>query len=132
MLPIIIILASLALSSPVALADSVNEVEIAKNPESLHEYVDEYFKDAPIMSRIAYCESRYRHLNPDGSIFRGRQVKEDIGVMQVNLTYHEATAKKMNINLYSLNGNLEYARALYEKQGTTPWDSSKPCWGKYE
>ncbi len=124
-------MASIAISSPVALADPV-QLEIAKNPETLKVFVTEYFKDEPIMARIAWCESRFRHLDKDGNIFRGKVVPEDIGVMQVNTYYHEAAAEKMGLNLYSLTGNLAYAKRLYEKEGTVPWNSSKPCWGKYE
>jgi hypothetical protein len=50
--------------------------------------------------------------------------------MQINTRFHEATATEMGIDLESLNGNLEYAKYLYEKEGTKPWVSSKACWGK--
>ncbi len=129
MIPLILLLAGAAFTAPVALADH-SELELSSNPETLGAYVRQYFDDAPVMAHIAWCESRYRHLNPDGSIFRGEKVKEDIGVMQINTYYHQETADKLEIDLYSLEGNLEYARYLYEKQGTQPWSSSKKCWGQ--
>ncbi len=129
MLPILILLAGAAFTAPMALADSA-EHELSQNPETLGAYVREYFKDEPIMADIAWCESRFRHLDKDGQIFRGKVVKEDIGVMQVNTYYHEKKAKELGIDLYSLSGNLAYAKYLYEKQGTKPWASSEPCWGK--
>ncbi len=100
------------------------------NPETLGAYVREYFADAPVMGDIAYCESRMRHLEKDGTVYRGKINKSDIGVMQVNTYYHEATATEMGIDLYSLEGNLAYAKYLYEKEGTRPWNSSKACWKK--
>ncbi len=129
MLPILIILAGAAITTPVVLTDSA-ERELAKNPETLGAYVRDYFEDAPVMADIAWCESRYRHLDKDGTIFRGKAVPEDIGVMQINTYFHEDTAEELGIDLYSLSGNLEYARYLYEKEGTRPWNSSRPCWGQ--
>lgn len=70
-----------------------------------------------------------RHIGKDGEIFRGVVNNKDIGVMQINTRFHEATATDMGIDLYSLQGNLEYAKYLYEKEGTKPWKASKPCWG---
>lgn len=131
MLPALLFLAGVAFTAPVALT-AANEYQLSKNPESLAAYVREYFADDPIMAEIAKCESRFRHLGPDGEIFRGRINKSDLGVMQINTYYHEVAAEKLDIDLYSLNGNLEYAQYLYEKEGTVPWNSSKPCWGKYE
>lgn len=114
-------------TAPMALADSALH-ELSTNPETLGAYVRKYFADAPIMAEIAWCESRMRHLAPDGSVFRGKVNDDDIGVMQINTHYHQETADELNIDIYSLKGNLAYARYLYEKEGTRPWNSSKPCW----
>lgn len=99
---------------------------------STEQYVRKYFKDIPIMVEIARCESTFRHLDKDGEVHRGRVVAEDVGVMQINEYYHLDQAVKKNIDIYSLDGNLTYARDLYERQGTRPWNSSKPCWGKHQ
>lgn len=95
------------------------------------QYVRSYFKDIPIMIQIAKCESTWRHLDDDGDVHRGRVNNADVGVMQINEFYHLDTAKEKNLNIYTIEGNLAYARDLYERQGTRPWNSSKPCWGKY-
>jgi hypothetical protein len=129
MLPILLLLAGAAFTAPVALTAS-GDYELAKNPETLKAYVREYFTDIPVMADIAWCESRFRHLGTDGDIFRGKVNNSDIGVMQINTAYHAEGAEKLNIDLYSLEGNLAYAKYLYEKEGTKPWNSSRPCWGK--
>lgn len=126
-IPLIFILAS-ALSAPQDI--SALQSEDIKNPETLGAYVREYYKESPVLADIAWCESRMRHVGKDGEIFRGVVNNKDIGVMQINTRFHEATATDMGIDLYSLEGNLEYASYLYEKQGTKPWNASKPCWGK--
>lgn len=119
------------MTAPIALAESSDHAALASaNPETLGAYVREYFKDEPIMATIARCESRNRHLGKDGTILRGIVNKSDIGVMQINTYYHGKVAEKMDIDLYSLDGNLAYAKFLYEKEGTVPWNSSRPCWGK--
>jgi len=99
---------------------------------STEQYIRQYFSDIPIMIEIARCESTFRHLDSSGDVHRGRVNNADVGVMQINEYYHLETAEKENYNIYSIEGNTAYARRLYEKQGTQPWSSSKPCWGKYE
>ncbi len=113
----------------------VTSTQTVKSPtktKTVEERVNEYFKDSPIMTKVAWCESRNRQFDKDGSVFRGKVNTDDVGVMQVNTYYHESAAKKMGLDLMTLEGNLAYGKYLYEKEGTTPWNSSKPCWGKYE
>ncbi len=98
--------------------------------QSVKEYVSTYFADAPIMVAIAQCESRFMQFNSDGSVHRGEINDQDVGVMQINEYYHAEVAKKLGLNLYSIQGNVAYGRYLYDKEGTKPWNSSKPCWGK--
>ena len=129
MLPVLLLLAGAAFTAPVALT-ATSDYELSKNPETLGAYVREYFADAPIMANIAWCESRFRHLNPEGEIFRGKVNDQDIGVMQINIKYHLVRSKELGVDIYSLKGNLEYAKHLYDTEGNTPWNSSRPCWGK--
>ncbi|MEN9921780.1 MAG: hypothetical protein RL097_56 [Candidatus Parcubacteria bacterium] len=110
-------------------AEIVAEVttnNLAMNTEAI---VRSYFSDIPIMIEVARCESDFRHKLTDGTILVGRVDPADTGVMQINKRYHEATATAMQINLDDIYGNLAYARHLYEKQGTRPWNASMPCWG---
>lgn len=99
------------------------------NAETVQEYVQDYFSDVPVMIAIAGCESHFRHVDKNGNIIRGEVNPDDIGVMQINEHYHGAKAKSAGIDLYTLQGNLAYARLLYEDKGTAPWSASKGCWG---
>lgn len=92
--------------------------------------VREYFSDIPIMIEVARCESTFRHTLKDGSVLKGRVDKRDIGVMQINTYYHGNTAASLGLDLEDIQDNMEYARTLYERQGTQPWKASSPCWGK--
>lgn len=99
---------------------------------SVEEYVIDYFSDIPIMAEIARCESEFRHFNRKGNTLRGKENRYDIGVMQINEHYHLEAARKLGDDIHTLAGNLDYARHLYEKKGTQPWQASKPCWKKAE
>ncbi|MEX0931374.1 MAG: hypothetical protein WDZ88_01345 [Candidatus Paceibacterota bacterium] len=89
------------------------------------------FKDVPSMIAVARCESSFRHYNPDGTVLRGRVDSRDIGLMQINEFYHGEKASELGIDIMSLEGNMKYARYLYENQGLSPWGASKMCWEKY-
>lgn len=99
-------------------------------PLTLEEYVRDYFADTPVLSEIAKCESRFRHLGASGKVLRGELSEEDVGVMQINEFYHEERAEKLGLNLHTLDGNLAYAKWLHAKEGVTPWLSSARCWQK--
>jgi hypothetical protein len=98
------------------------------NSPSVEAYVRSYFSDIPIMAEIARCESTFRHTLSNGTVLRGRVDNADVGVMQINERYHLATANKYGIDIQTIDGNLAYARYLYNKQGTQPWNASAPCW----
>ena len=87
------------------------------------------FRDAPVMVRIAWCESRFRQHDSDGSVLRGKVNPRDRGVFQINEPWHLETANRLGFDIYSLDGNIGYARHLYERRGTADWKWSRPCWG---
>ncbi len=91
--------------------------------------VREYFADIPILVKIAWCESTFRHTEENGEVLRGRVNPLDTGVMQINLKYHRQTLAKHGLDAARLEDNLRYARYLYGLQGTQPWRSSAHCWG---
>jgi len=82
------------------------------------------------MAEIARCESQFRHTLSNGSVLRGEVDSADTGVMQINYRYHGEDAQELGLNLQSFGDNLEYARYLYERQGTKPWNASSACWGR--
>lgn len=106
------------------------EAPTKNSKQTTEQIVRDYFSDAPIMIDVARCESQFRQNNPDGSTLRGRVNSQDVGVMQINEKYHAATALKLGIDLYTIEGNMDYARYLYETQGTAPWVHSSKCWNK--
>lgn len=119
---------SLALNG--ASAPLLAQSSVMPASQSARQFVENYFADTPIMIDVARCESHFHQYDSDGSIYRGKVNNLDIGIMQVNEYYHSATAEKLGLDLYTIQGNVAYARYLYEKEGTQPWVSSQPCWGK--
>ncbi len=82
----------------------------------------------PILDAIAFCESSGRQFNEDGSVVTGKINPYDIGKWQINILYHGDRAKELGIDLYTEEGNREFALLLYNEQGTKPWSWSSSCW----
>lgn len=118
----------------VALAKEMTSREATsiEEPLNLEMYVRQYFKDEPILAEISRCESTFKHYDKKGNIIRGIVNDKDVGVMQINEYYHSDTAEKLGYDLHSVEGNLAYAKYLYEKFGSQPWSASSPCWGEKE
>lgn len=106
------------------------QTEKEKNVD-VEAYVREYFKDIPILTKVAGCESGYRQFK-NGKVLRGIVNPADVGVMQINEKYHLVASKKLGMDIYTIDGNLAYGRYLYEHRdlGTRPWLASAPCWTK--
>ncbi len=119
-------------SQDIQITDTSSKKEVINQKMNIEQAVRSYFSDIPIMVNVAWCESRFRQFDKDGNVFRGEANNQDVGVMQINEHYHLDTATQGNYNLYSVDGNMAYARKLYEKFGTDPWNSSKACWGKMD
>ena len=92
--------------------------------------VAEYFSETPILIDVASCESHFTQFNADGTILRGVVNPQDVGVMQINEKYHLSDSIKLGFDIYTLEGNMAYAKHLYKTQGTKPWEYSSQCWNK--
>ena len=95
----------------------------------LEAYIKSEDADKPILVDIARCESTFRQFDQTGNILRGVVNDKDVGVMQINETYHADEAAKLGLNIYTVEGNVAFGRYLYDKYGAQPWISSSPCWG---
>lgn len=131
-IPILILLAgTITMTAPAPLSAETATSSLSQNPETLSEYVHQYYADTPILADIAWCESRDRQWDANGNVFHGEVNHYDIGVMQINSLYHEDKADALGLDIYTLGGNLAYAKDLYDREGTQPWSSSEACWGKF-
>ena len=113
-----------------------NEVKIEdylpiSDSENVEKFVTRYFANTPILAHIAGCESHYRQLDSKGNVLRGRKNRHDIGVMQINELYHLEDAEKLGLDIYTIEGNVAFAKKLYDRFGAKPWMSSSACWAKF-
>jgi hypothetical protein len=96
--------------------------------KELEDKVKSYFKDDPILAEIARCESSFRQYDENGDVLRGKVNKSDLGLMQINEYYHGISAEKLGFDLETPEGNMAYAKYLYEREGGQPWKASSNCW----
>lgn len=99
------------------------------NPADVETSVRNFFVDVPIMVEIARCESGFRQFDSAGDALDGG-AGGMIGVFQIHKLSHEAMSAALGFDIRTLEGNLAYARHLYEAEGTDPWISAYPCWKK--
>ncbi|MBS4052220.1 MAG: peptidoglycan-binding protein [Methylomonas sp.] len=88
-----------------------------------------YFSETPVMVEIARCESKFRQFADSGNPLYGGYGGKMVGVFQVYSDIHASFARSLGMDIETLDGNLQYAKYLYEREGTKPWISSFPCWG---
>lgn len=103
--------------------------------ESVETHVRNVFVDAPIMVEVARCESRFRQFDdqatstqPEPVVLMGGYKKRMVGIFQIYDDIHRVAARTLGWNIDTIDGNIGYARYMYDKQGTTPWLSSSGCW----
>ena len=121
--------AALSPASGYAAADAPTPVQVPA-VQTVKEYVESQFADTPIMIKIAACESHFKQFDKAGNPVKNPE-STAIGVFQIMASIHQNLAdEKLGLDITSLEGNVAYAKALYNDQGTTPWNASKACWGK--
>jgi hypothetical protein len=95
----------------------------------IRDKVAKAFHDAPTMVYVAECESRFRQFTDSGNVLYGGYQNAMVGIFQVYERVHGGDAKRLGYNLETVDGNISYARHLYNRSGTDPWISSFGCWG---
>jgi hypothetical protein len=83
----------------------------------------------PELKRIAVCESGGRQFNDDGTVLAGVVNPLDRGRFQINAFYHRDTANSLGFDIETEEGNIAYAKWLYNKEGAKPWLASFACHG---
>jgi hypothetical protein len=112
------------ITAPMALAATSTSTLTVMTPSEIEIKVRSVFTDVPVMIEIARCESSFRQFTDSGNVFYGSGGM--IGVFQFYEVIHSRTARTLGYDLATVDGNLGYARHLYEREGTTPWQSCVP------
>lgn len=85
--------------------------------------------DEKLALKIAFCESRLRQFGKSGKPLRGEHNPDDIGLFQINETYHAKKSQSLGFDIHTTEGNIDYAMWLLQNQGSKPWYWSEGCWG---
>jgi len=81
----------------------------------------------PILEKIARCESGGRQFYKNGEIVRS--ITNDIGRYQINEKYHLAQAQQLGFDIFTKDGNEQYALWLYDEgRGLRHWRATEDCW----
>lgn len=127
-------LVSILLYALTVRADTITYTAVDEPTIEVHEVAQIELRSE--LKPICACESvgnrhaEPQHFHPDGRVIRGVINSDDVGMCQINLYYHEETAGKMGLDLFTEEGNITYANWLYETQGSRPWNWSAGCWNK--
>lgn len=103
------------------------------NPNTgIRERIVDFFTSAGAQAliRVADCESTFRQYDDFGNVLWNEEGSSAVGAMQIMASIHVADALRLGYNIYTLEGNLGYAKHLFRKQGLKPWKSSARCWRK--
>jgi len=111
-----------------AIAEDTQPIQIIE--VTIEDRIKEVFPEqSTLMIHIAKCESGLKQYNSNGKVLISKT--SDKGVFQINQVHWE-NAKKLGFDIDTLEGNLSYARYLYDRNGTKDWYMSKHCWQNYE
>jgi len=115
--------------SDASLTETITDIPFDPlNPDHIEAKLREDFADVPVMVQIAKCESNFRQFDFSGNPLYGG-TGGMAGIFQVAAAIHNDTARDLDLDINTVEGNIGYARYLYENKGTVPWRASQHCWG---
>jgi hypothetical protein len=103
-------------------------------PRQIAQRASEMGVDKNLALAIAHCESTDRQFEnnkaADGTqtVLRGRHNPKDVGIFQINETYHLENSRKLGYDIYSIEGNIGYGLWLLKNEGAKHWKPSQDCW----
>lgn len=102
--------------------------EVPNTNKAIKSLLESEFGPGHVMVEVARCESGFRQFQANGEVLFSYFGTPDAGVYQINEYYHLSQATKMGIDIYTVEGNIRYAKYLYRTHGLQPWSASKKCW----
>lgn len=92
--------------------------------EQIKQLIRETFPEESARAvRVAECESQLDPdaINPTNGSFDG-------GIFQISLKYHGDELAERGLDRFDIEGNVAFARILYNRNGWQDWSASKHCW----
>jgi len=93
----------------------------------IRDHVEDVFGNDHVMVDVARCESGFRQFYAGGGILINVE-SDAVGVYQLLDSWHNNIADNMGMDIYTVEGNVDYAKVLYEADGLKPWSPSSLCW----
>ena len=87
--------------------------------------------NAPILERIAKCESGNTHIDKNGQVLMRSNTNKsvDVGRFQINSVWFKK-ASELGLDITKDADNRKMAEWIYANRGTEDWYPSKSCWMK--
>lgn len=93
----------------------------------IRDYVEDVFGNNHVMVDVARCESGFRQYYSGGGVLINEE-SDAVGIYQLLDSWHDQAANDLGLDIYTVEGNVEYAKLLYEADGLKPWSPSSLCW----
>lgn len=98
-------------------------------PEFIEAKALDYGVAPELALEIAFCESSLRQFDArTGKALRGIHNPDDVGLFQINGRFHLEKSQKLGFDIYTSEGNVEYAMWLLANEGARHWRWSQNCW----
>ncbi|PSO45689.1 MAG: hypothetical protein BRC25_01295, partial [Parcubacteria group bacterium SW_6_46_9] len=101
--------------------------ETVYSQSDIRKLVQNEFGENHPMVDVARCESSFRQYEQDGDVLRNPE-SDAIGIFQILEGLHERPADELGFDIFTTEGNIGYARKLYDSFGLQPWSPSSLCW----
>lgn len=95
---------------------------------ALYEGSGYVYRDFRLMRRIALAESSLSHYNRNGTVKRGYENPDDIGLFQINQAVWGEEARRLGYDIYEPMGNVLMAMYIRSVQGLSAWSASRNRW----
>lgn len=105
--------------------DDRDEEDEEYDNSDVRRLVEKAFGKDHVMVEVARCESSFRQFSGNDVLVNSIGAT---GVFQILQRVHEEIAEDFGYDIFTLEGNIGYAQALYEADGLKPWSASSLCW----
>lgn len=79
----------------------------------------------PMLKKICTAESGWKQFKANGDVVRGKVNPSDIGICQINEYINNDEARRLGYDIYTEQGNKDFAVYLFNNRGVQPWESSR-------
>ncbi len=116
-----------AISVPTRMLKNGKLQKLSREQKRDYAILTVFFRNDPIMVKVAACESSLRHTLPGGQLNVSPD-GHDVGTFQVRLPVHKGELGRYGLNPADFTHNVAFATHLYRRDGLRHWNSSRPCW----